>query len=406
MLLACAVAFAVVACGDDGEDDDKENGDQQREEFSSGSRQAEPEEELFLIGVDANYIPELEQMGMDWRYQGTIRDPLELFAQMGADAFRLRVWVVEQGSHSTDFAVDLALRAKDAGLRPYPVIFLSDDWADVGKQPRPAIWQDQSFPRLLETVRNYCRDLTGRLTQEGLEPPFYEVGNEIDYGLCGVFAAPDQMEDLEALKREVWNREADLIRACQDGVLSADPNARFMLHIMNWFDPEFVGEFFGFMMASGVELDILGFSFYPTFGGTQSQLDFYDILDVAEQIGLPAIVAESAYPSDPDTGIVFPTLNVPVQGYPLTPEGQSAWLRDLLLTVSSDPRVQGYFYFSPELYHHPMGNVWNAFALFDENGEARPALDSLSVTNAMRSIERAVPRAGRGDAPLFGREIR
>lgn len=394
LILVCLILPAVVfiaACDDDDDDDqvidddavdddavdDDTTDDDVIDDDVADDDQADDDAEPFYVGVDANEIPTMEGWGKLWLEQGVSRDPVELFAQKGVNALRLRLWVGEDGPYTPEYALDLGRRADQAGLRIMPVIFLADDWAAVDKQPRPQIWAGLSHAELLAEIETYCRDLTALLVAEDFTIPYYEIGNEIDFGLCGVFATPAQQGDLDALVAEIWPAQAEIIAACQQGVLVSDPGARFMLHIMNWFDAEFIERFFGFMIDAALPLDVLGFSFYPTLEGTSSQQAFFDNQSVIAALNRPAVVAESGYPADPDLGLLFTFLNHPVDGYPFTPAGQAAWLADHLDWATAETNLVGSFYFAPEYYFTPFGNIWDAFALFDAQGEARPALNGL-----------------------------
>ncbi|MEJ2564032.1 MAG: glycosyl hydrolase 53 family protein, partial [Anaerolineales bacterium] len=147
-------------------------------------------ETVFRTGVDANYVPQAEAAGRGY-FAGDRRvDPLELFAANGVDAFRVRLWVGDEGESGLNYATDLARRAQDAGLRPYLVIFLSDGWADVNKQPVPEIWSGRTLEERAQLIREYSTEAVSRFMQAGIDLDFYEIGNEIDYGISGVFADP------------------------------------------------------------------------------------------------------------------------------------------------------------------------------------------------------------------------
>src|ERR1035437_1502909 len=67
----------------------------------------------------------------------------------------------------------------------------------------------------------------------------------------------------------------------------------------------------------------------------------------------------------------FAAWNHPAEGYPLSDAGQARWIADFVAVVRGDPNFAGAFYWSPEWYD---GGLWDAFALFDANGVARPGV--------------------------------
>ncbi len=205
---------------------------------------AEPERRDFMLGVDANYALDMEAHGSRWKWDG---EEQELFAGMekaGARWLRVRLWTSDEGVNGKDYATAEVERATKAGLNPYLVIFLSENWADLTKQPAPAPWKKLSLEERAEAVRKYSRDIVSHFCAHGLTSHLYEIGNEIDYGICGVFPGKHAKKNPEHLSNRVWPDAAKLILACQRGVKEADPKARFILHIAHWWDADFSTAFF------------------------------------------------------------------------------------------------------------------------------------------------------------------
>ena len=107
------------------------------------------------------------------------------------------------------------------------------------------------------------------------------------------------------------------------------------------------------------------------FGVTVSRL--------AQAIGRPIVVPETAYPGSSDFEGQFATWKHEVPGYPLTPEGQRHWLADFLKWCRRNPDIHAVYYWSPEWYGEGM---WKGFALFDPKGQARPAWAAFSEVSA------------------------
>jgi arabinogalactan endo-1,4-beta-galactosidase len=334
--------------------------------------------EDFRVGVDANFVPQGERPGHGFWVGEERVDPIEFFAANGVDAFRLRLWVGDVGESKLDYATDLAHRAQDAGMRPYLVLFLSDDWTDVNKQSAPKDWAGLSLDERVEAVRQYARETAQHFLDEGFDLDFYEIGNEIDYGICGVFAGTDHPRDPAALRGDTWPDEARLIKAAIEGVREADPDARLMLHIAITWDPAFAVEFFQAMDEFGVAYDYVGLSHYPSAFGVATADRFCETLDrLSAEVGKPIVIAETAYPAEPPTGGMFGDWQKSLPGYPLTPEGQAWWVADLLQGMQARGDVVGVYYFSPEFWFS--GELWGPSALFDGDGRARPAVASFGT---------------------------
>ena len=62
-------------------------------------------------------------------------------------------------------------------------------------------------------------------------------------------------------------------------------------------------------------------------------------------------------------------------GYPITPKGQAFWITDFIAGMRDRSDVVGIYIFGPEFWFS--GEVWSPFALFDEEGRARPAVASF-----------------------------
>ncbi len=340
-------------------------------------RAAVATERDFMLGVDANYSLDLETKGAHWKWNGHDE---ELFAGMqkqGVRWLRVRLWTGDDGVNGKEYATRVVERGVKAGLSPYLVIFLSEDWADLTKQPVPMKWASLDLAKREDAIRVYARDIVVHFRQHGLTSHIYEIGNEIDYGICGVYPGKHEKTDPETLRQHVWPEAARLISACERGVKETDPDAKFILHIAHWWDAEFCVAFFQFMLEQQVELDYAGLSYFPSsnIGGSLTLEQFRGVVDrLAEAIKRPVVIPEFGYPSTSDFSGQFGAWRNEVPGYPLSLEGQARWLGDFLGFCRSEPAIAGAFYWSPEWYGEGM---WKAFALFDVDGNVKPAWNAF-----------------------------
>lgn len=341
-----------------------------------------------FIGVDANYSLAMEDEGSEWTWDGKKHELFAGMARSGAKGFRVRLWTGEKGPNGKDYATKVVRRALAAGLDPYLVIFLSEDWADLMKQPAPAIWKDLDLAARAVAVENYSREVVTHFRKEGLRSHLYEIGNEIDYGICGVYPGKSTAKNPEGLSRRCWPDAAKLILASQRGVLAADPDAEFMLHIAHWWDVEFCVAFFKFMIGQGVRIDYAGLSYFPSsnIGGSLEMDQFGRVVDrLFAEIQRPIIIPETAYPSTSDFKGQFSRWKKAVPGYPLTKDGQRRWISDFLDFCAHKPAIASVYYWSPEWSGEGM---WKAFALFDTDGQARPAWAAFGESRDRRSEPR------------------
>lgn len=341
-----------------------------------------------FVGVDANYSLDMEKEGRKWLWSGTSRDLFEGIAASGVRGFRVRLWTKDDGANGKDYASEVVRRTLAAGLEPYLVIFLSEDWADLMKQPAPRAWSGLDIPARAEAVRKYSRDIVTHFRKLGLKSHLYEIGNEIDYGICGVYPGKSTKKTPEGLSKKCWPQAAEIIRASQAGVLEADPDAKFLLHIAHWWDVKFCVGFFEFMIAHGVRVDYAGLSYFPSsnIGGSIEMEQFGRVTrEISSAIDRPIIVPEVAYPSTPDFKGQFSRWKKETPGYPLTPDGQRRWIGDFLDYCASRPEIASIYFWSPEWCGEGM---WKAFALFDPDGKSRPAWSAFAKPRA----ERPAPR--------------
>jgi arabinogalactan endo-1,4-beta-galactosidase len=341
-----------------------------------------------FIGVDANYSLAMERDGQKWRRSGKEGDLFKGMAACGIEGFRVRLWTKGDGPNGKDYATEVVKRALAAGLDPYLVIFLSEDWADLMKQPAPAPWKDLAIPQRAEAVRKYSREIVAHFRKVGLESHLYEIGNEIDYGICGVYPGKGTKKTPASLSKKCWPQAAELIRASQAGVLEADPDAKFMLHIAHWWDVKFCVAFFKFMLDHGVRVDYAGLSYFPSsnIGGSLEMEQFGRVArELSGAIDRPIIVPEVAYPSTRDFTGQFSRWKKETPGYPLSPDGQRRWISDFLDYCASRPEIAAITIWSPEWCGEGM---WKAFALFDPQGEAKAAWTAFAKPRDKRSAPR------------------
>jgi arabinogalactan endo-1,4-beta-galactosidase len=333
-----------------------------------------------MTGVDANYSLGLAKAGVTWKVAGGEADLFKALRAAGADSFRVRVLTGIEGPSGRRYAGVVAKRAQEAGLKPYLVLFLSEEWSDYVKQPAPVAWRGLDFAEKLVAVSEYS-EMTARYFRKlGVAAELFAIGNEIDFGICGEFE-PDWANrfNYSYLRERVWKRAARVIRAAQQGVRRVNPGAKFILHLAQWWNPKFCAAFLEAMLEERVQVDYLGLSFFPS-SGLSEQNTFADldrsVREISGRPGRPVIICEYAYPAIPQFGGQFASWNREVAGYPIGAAGQKKWIADFLAFCRGHPGIRGAFYWSPEWYPEEM---WKAFALFGKDGTAREGLAALGV---------------------------
>jgi arabinogalactan endo-1,4-beta-galactosidase len=345
-----------------------------------------------MLGIDANYVASMQNSFFNWRYHFKKIDIYPFFHDKGINYFRLRIFVKDNGSDSLPYAVNTAKLVQGQGMKCSVTLFMSSDWSDISKQPAPAQWNtlydysNLSVEHKADIIRNYTQNTTRCLLSNNIDADLYEIGNEIDYGFSGIFEQNfTRQENISWMRNTIWQQEACLLRAGVEGVLAVDPTSQFILHIAHWWDFNFCAAFFTTMMDNGIPIAYLGLSFYPSSGifnitqayqgignGTLSQLLFQQTTEkLASTFEKPLIISEYAYPSSSLILGPFSSFNHAVKGFPLTRQGQKAWLRDFHQWIENHSFIAGTFYFSPEFHRI----IWCPFSLFTYLGNAKPAID-------------------------------
>jgi len=284
--------------------------------------------------------------------------------------------------------MNLAERACQAGLKIQPTIFLSDSWADLYKQPEPESWASLNFQDKLKLIESYISKVVEKFMTIEDRCDYYQIGNEIDYGICGLFAhEKKKRKNSKWLKKHIWQHEAAVLKEAIRTVRMHDNEKPIALHLGKWWDLPLTTSFLSAMDEFNVEYEIICFSFYPTMFGADFE-PLRQFREIAQDKRKTVAIAEYAYPSDHVRG-QFWFMNNPSPGYPLTLEGQSLWIRDFL-TQCLGLNIYGAFYWSPELYltrngagrlsgpgEMPLGFGWEPLSFFDGQGYAKPCVNSL-----------------------------
>ncbi|MBI1927153.1 glycosyl hydrolase 53 family protein [Candidatus Poribacteria bacterium] len=376
--------------------------------FAPIHAQVPMEKPMFRNGVDANYWLYLATETYDsadwsdvaWKSGDTPQkwydreqeiDPFDFLHEKGVDAFRVRLWVSEDGPSGLKYATERAHKAQKSGLKPYLVIFLSDRWADFTKQPRPKRWGELDPEALKQTVRRYCHDVVRHFQNEGIQLDMYAIGNETDLGICGAF--PSSIQDVSDAERiKAWTESAEIIKAAIAGVKSAAPDGKIMLHIAMTWVYDFARGYFGFISQQGVAFDYMGLSYYPS-SPAMREMRTIEAIDafvnrLYDQFKRPIIIAEYAFPHTADfTHAIFKDWNLPVYGYEPTTQGQKQMLSTFLNWARAHPHVYGVYYWSPEWYIPGEPHVeagWGPMCLFGPDGRALPAVESFWKTEPGR----------------------
>ncbi len=203
-------------------------------------------------------------------------------------------------------------------------------------------------------------------------PDMVAIGNEV---ICGML-----WPDGETCKSGDWDNFVELLQAGIDGVKQAvgsEPMPLIMIHIDRGGKTPSTKWFFDKILAKGVEFDVIGQSYYPWWHGSLSDLT-KNLEFMVNEYGKDIYIVETGYNwSGRGSGPGFP--------YPKTPEGQKAFLEELIKRVKNTPnnRGKGVFYWSPDwtdgdVWGAPdWSPVWEKRALFNLEGNMLPGMTAF-----------------------------
>jgi arabinogalactan endo-1,4-beta-galactosidase len=335
---------------------------------------------LSILGADISSLKKSEDMGGVYKEaDGTEGDALQILKNHGLNYARLRVWVdPADGYHNKEKLLEMALRLKELDIKLLVDFHYSDDWADPGKQIKPAAWKDYDFEQLKQALYEHTFDVCNSLVMQGTPPDMVQVGNEINAGMLWPDGDYNHMDNLAALLKEGYRAVKD----CSSSTL-------VMLHIAEGGDNDMARWWFGAMTQREVPFDVIGISYYPFWHGSLAELQ-NNLNDISARYKKDVIVVETAYAFTDENDDYLDNIahsSMATPGYPFTPAGQRAMLRDIMAIVRAVPdgRGLGIFYWDAtwtavpgngwEAANPQSGNAWENQALFDFDDRVLPALD-------------------------------
>lgn len=362
----------------------------------------------WIKGMDLSTLMEVERCGGRFYDRGVCRDAMDILKGYGMNMVRLRLWndpftedgkSYGAGGNDIETTLSLAKRAQKMGIGWMLDFHYSDFWADPGKQRVPKAWRGMNETQLAEAVYEYTSEILRRCRREDILPQIVAVGNEISNGLLWPYGKTPRYDNI-----------AGFVSAGVRAVREADKNIKVMLHLDNGGNNELYRTWFDAYFANGGEdFDYIGLSYYPFWHGTMDMLR-YNMADIAQRYRKDLIVAEVSMgytiedykeyeqlADDARKGMAARGELAEKIDYPMTPEGQADFMKDLLEAVREVPegRGKGFCYWEPawipvpgsgwatkEACEYveeagPGGNEWANQALFDYEGNALPALEVI-----------------------------
>ena len=327
------------------------------------------------MGVDISMLKQVEDGGGLFYENGIQIDPIQIYKDKGINTARIKIWHTPSLNYnSLENVIEMADRAKSAGLDILLDFHYSDTWADPSNQIKPVAWEDLPFEILCDSIEHYSRHVVTKLKNQNTLPKYVQIGNETD---CG-FLWPDGYVCNEFNNDQQWNKLGTLFMHAMEGVNSAldiNDSLKFISHVSSggsWF--------FNNLIEQGVDIDILSISYYPMWHGTLDDL-ILNMDELGNYFQKPVLIAETAYPFtlqwNDNTNNILGLETQLLENYEATEQGQLVFLNDLITIVNENDHGLGICYWAPDwISTSQFGSSWENQALFDFNGEL---LDAISV---------------------------
>ncbi|MEL7147898.1 MAG: glycosyl hydrolase 53 family protein [Bacteroidota bacterium] len=345
------ISLIVISCG--GED----SGDP---EIWSGNTES-------IKAVDISSYPEIAISNpVYYDLDGNQKDFLVILKESGVNTIRLRLWVNPVRGHSgLEEVKRFATTLKEHGFKIWLALHYSDSWADPGQQEPPSEWQDLGLAALKDSVYHY----TARVVNQ-VQPSFIQIGNEINAGMLHP-------------KGNIETNFRDFTSLVNEGCAAVRDNSSECQIILHFAGLENAAWFFS--QVSEIDYDIIGLSYYPIWHGNSISTLKSTLQQLDRQFNKEILIAETAYPftlawNDWTNNIVGLEEQLILPEYPATPEGQSAFIRQIRTLMEETENGLGFCYWGAELIawkgaQSTEASPWENQALFDFDNKALPALN-------------------------------
>ncbi len=291
--------------------------------YSTGKSQAD---DSFIKGGWFYHVLDKEMNGFTYKQNDLPKDCFQSVAEAGWNYAGIEV-LTKQGIHDIHSNLQLAKRIDDAGLE-LAVNFLYGDHLSYRQIPKG--WP-KKFPELKEKLYEYTLNTLKTLDSIGVKPGLVKVGNEVDHLKYGGFLLP---------YGKLYSKNFyELLQAGCQAVRDFDPSIKIVLHS---YVPKDNEQYLKGLIDNKIDFDIIGFSFYPHWGGYVKDLP--DHLTKMEQFNKKIMIIETSTPWSNFTVDSTPnTNNIEGDTYARNPLSAYIWYSNASKIISEHPLGAGIF---------------------------------------------------------------
>lgn len=345
-----------------------------------------------LRGGDISELSYVEDGGGKYYLDGEQRDCIDILKEGGFNVVRLRLYNdpgnasyspsnrLPAGYQDADDVLQLAKRAKDAGMQIVLTFHYSDYWTNGDTQTKPHEWEDLDFAQLKQKLYDFTYDFLQRMKAQGTMPEYVALGNETQSGML----YPDGSYENFAQLVELYNAGYDAVKA-------VDETSKVIIHLNAAGSNDLYNWYLGELADRNCKYDIIGASYYPYWTQmSASQIRVWADY-IAEKFGKDIMLMETGYSWSrtlPDGTAGQLSDNGPYTDF--SPMGQKNFLLELISEIkkSDGCHILGLLYWDP-VFIETTGLGWELGAdnivsnstLFDFSGNALESFNAFKYNN-------------------------
>ncbi len=299
----------------------------------------------FIRGMDASSVLVEENSGVKYyNFNGEEQDVFKTFAEAGINYIRLRVWNDPYdedgngyggGNNDVPTAIELGKRASRYGMKVCIDFHYSDFWADPKRQHTPKAWENMTLEEKSDALYQFTYDSLTELLDAGVDVSMVQIGNEINYGMCGETSSDNIIVLLKAGSRAVRQVSKD-----------KQQDIRIVVHYTRITEAAKLYGLVEKLEAGELDYDVLGLSYYPFWDGSFDNMQKV-VSKIRETYGKEVVIAETSYcytSEDGDgSGNSLKGTTDLVEGYPASVQGQASMIRDVI-AAANGAGASGVFY--------------------------------------------------------------
>ena len=386
-----------------------------------------------LFGGAISWLDWVEDKGgRYYRTDKTEADAIQIMAESGCNFVRLELYnnpgdyanelgeTFPEGYKDEDAIFNLALRARDKGMKIQLSFMYSDYW---GNEAIPSDWleaikgvenEEKITEILTEKLYEFTKSYMQRLADTGIYPEYVSLGNEMEGGILLPYGCTYTDEQSMAAF-------CSFMDAGYRAVKEVSPSSKIVLHIscnasdMFW-DGDGMGKwFFDICENQDIKYDVIGTSFYPFWAQSKDEYaskkalntdDFVEWCNMMiDRYDKDILVMETGYnwgkPGQLSNNGAYADI------YPSSPEGQRDFMLEMINAIKcvDGGRCIGDLYWDPVLVRQS----GIGYAVSDKTGAARPNV--VETTTFFNYSHVALPvldaykynLVGNNEGALFGK---